>query len=90
MATFVFFASEPQQRRADGRNTAVAQGADVGAARSAAESLIGQPGALEGFAVVEITSTSPPFLIEGHLPIGGRGQTVWPTVGRGGDRLPGA
>ena len=90
MATFVFFANEPQKRRADGRNIAVAQGADVTAARSSAEALLSQPGAFATFAAVDITSTVPPFIIEGHWPVGGRDQSIWPTVSRSGDKLPGA
>ena len=55
-----------------------------------AEALIGQPGAFANFAVVDISAGVPPFIVEGHPPIGGRGQTVWPTLGRSGDKLPGS
>ncbi|WGM37521.1 hypothetical protein [Caulobacter sp. NIBR1757] len=89
MTTFVFFADQGHKRRADGRNVAVAQGANVAVARAAAEALIGQPGAFADFAAVDISATVPPFVIEGHFPVGARTQTVWPLLTRGGDRLLG-
>lgn len=90
MATFVFFADEARKRRADGRNTAVAQGADVATARAAAEAIIGELGAFAEFRAIEISGAAPPFVIEGHPPVGARGQTTWPILTRGGDWLRGA
>lgn len=90
MATFVFYADQEHKRRPDGRNTFGASGADEASAREAAESLIGQPFALQDFRVVELDGASPAFLVEGPGPIGVRDQGTWPTQGRSGDFLPGA
>ena len=90
MATFVFYADDFHKRRADGRNTFVASGADQAAARAVAEALIGQPDSLKDFRSVELGASTPAFLVEGPPPVGGREQSVWPTQGRSGDFLPGA
>lgn len=87
MATFVFFADAEHLRRADGRNTVVAPGADEAAARAAAEALLKQPGALADFAAVELGDAVPAFAVEGHRPVGASDQGTWPTLTRGGDRL---
>ena len=89
MATFVFYADEPHKRRADGRNTVIAAGADESTARAAAETLLGLPGALEAFLGVLLGDAVPPFVVEGHTPVGSRSQSVWPSLTRGGDRLQG-
>lgn len=89
MATFVFYAHEPHLRRADCRNTVIAAGIDEAAARSAAESLMGLPGALASFRAVELEDATPAFVVEGHTPVGSRSQSVWPSLTRGGDRLRG-
>lgn len=89
MATFVLYAHDPHLRRADGRNTVIAAGADKEAARSAAELLIGLPGALANFRTVQLDDVTPAFVVEGHTPVGSRSQSVWPTLTRGGDRLQG-
>jgi hypothetical protein len=90
MATFVFFADHADKRRADGRNVVVASGADEESARAAGEALIGLPGALASFAAVLVDESMPPFVVEGHWPVGSRQQAVWPSLGRAGDFLPGA
>jgi len=90
MATFVFYADEEYKRRADGRNTVVASGADAAAARAVAETLIGQPGGFADFRAVQLGDAVPPFVVEGHRPVGSPLQGVFPTLTRGGDRLPGA
>ena len=87
MAIFVFYADEEHKRRADCRNTVVAAGADVNDARVSAEALLGQPGALDGFAVVELNDAVPSFVVEGHNPVGVRDQSVWPSMTRGGNWL---
>ena len=89
MTTFVFYADEPHKRRADGRNTVVASGVDEASARAAAEALIGQPEALAAFRAVQLGDAVPAFIVEGHRPVGARGQSVWPTLTRGGDTLQG-
>jgi hypothetical protein len=87
MATFVFYADAEHLRRADGRNTVVAPGADEATARAAAETLLGQPGALADFAAVQLGDAVPAFVVEGHRPVGANDQDTWPTLTRGGDRL---
>lgn len=89
MPIYAFYADAQHKFRADGRNTVVVSGTDAQAARGAGEALIGEPGALSTFAVVDLT-TAPAFVVEGHPPVGARGQAVWPTLGRGGDPLRGA
>jgi len=90
MATFVFYADQEHKRRADGRNTVVASGADAAAARANAEALLGLPGALAQFPAVQLSDAVPAFVVEGFRPVGSRNQAIWPTLTRGGDRLPGA
>lgn len=89
MATFVFYAHDSHLRRADGRNTVMAAGADEAAARSAAEALIGLSGALASFRAVQLNDATPAFVVEGHTPVGSRSQALWPSLTRGGDRLRG-
>lgn len=87
MATFVFYADEEHKRRADGRNTVVASGPDEAAARAAGEALIG-PGALADFRAVQLSDAVPAFAVEGFRPVGSRLQSTFPSLTRGGDRLP--
>jgi len=87
MATYMFYADEPHKRRSDGRNVALAQGNDLGAARAAAEALLGEANALASFAAVNVSAVIPPVVIEGHPPVGAVNQSVWPTTTRGGGRL---
>ena len=87
MAIFVFYADQGHVRRADCRNTVVAAAADKATGRVAAEALVGEPGALAGFQAVELSDTVPPFVVEGHNPVGWRDQAIWPSMTRGGDRL---
>src|SRR3546814_11675499 len=89
MSTFVFYADQQHKMRADGRNTVIAEGADANAARLIGEALLGSPGALAKFAVVDISASFPAFTVEGFRPVGARSQDVWPTITRGGDSLPG-
>jgi len=89
MATFVFYADAEHKRRADGRNTLIAAGADAVAARAAAEALIDEPGALAKFAVVQLSDASPAFIVEGHHPVGSKSQSTFPSLTRGGDFLRG-
>jgi len=80
MATYCVFADAPEKRRADRCNTIIVQAASEEAARAAAEAHIGaNPGDLAGFAVVDL-SAAPPFVVRGHPPLGGAGQTVWPST----------
>lgn len=89
MTTFVFYADEPHKNRADGRNTVVASGADEAAARAAGEALIG-PDALATFRAVQLGDAVPAFTVEGFRPVGSPLQSTFPTLTRGGDRLPSA
>jgi hypothetical protein len=89
MATFVFYADAEHKRRADGRNTVIAAGADAAAARAAAEALIDEPGALAKFAAVQLSDASPAFVVEGHPPVASKNQSTFPTLTRGGDFLRG-
>ena len=90
MATYLFYANAEHKRRADGRNTVIAVGADAAVARVAAEAIVGDPGCLASFTAVLLDATCPPCVIEGCAPVGSIGQTVWPTITRGGDRLKAA
>lgn len=66
----------------------VAHGDDAEAARATAEHLLGEnPGALDRFQAVEFTDDTPPFVVQGHPPVGSRSQSTWLTLGRGGDLL---
>lgn len=89
MPTYAFYAVSEDKRRADGCNTVIANGATPTAARTAAEALLGEPGALAAFVAVDL-ATAPALAIQGFPPVGGRLQTVWPTVDRGGNHLKGA
>src|SRR3546814_6268115 len=66
MSTFVFYADQQHKMRADGRNTVIAEGADANAARLIGEALLGSPGALAKFAVVDISASFPAFGSEEH------------------------
>lgn len=91
MPTFVIYCDAPHKLRADGCNVFVAAGADAAAARTRAEALLGvEAGGLGHFRTVEVTDATEPFVVQGHGPIGGRAQDRWPSLTRGGDRLPGA
>lgn len=87
MATFAFFPSKEEQRRGDGLNFAVAVGASASAARTVAETLLGEPNALLGWSSVDLTS-APAAFVSG-LPVGARAQTTWPNLDRGGSFLKG-
>lgn len=88
MPTYVFYADRPEKRRADGRNTVVAQGATVVDARAAGEALVGA-GALAAFAAVDVSAAAPAFVVEGSPPVGARTQSTWPTLTRGGGFIGG-
>ncbi|MFG1289467.1 hypothetical protein [Xanthobacter versatilis] len=88
MATFAFYPSKEEQRRADQLNFAVAVGASASAARVVAETLLGEPNALVGWTSVDLTSS--PAVMVGGLPVGARAQSVWPNLDRGGSYLKGA
>lgn len=88
MPTYAFYASKEEQRRADQLNFAVAVGATASAARVVAETLLGEPNALVGWASVDLTSSPAAFV--GGLPVGARAQAVWPNLDRGGSYLKGA
>lgn len=80
MATFCVFADAPEKRRSDRCNTIIVQADDADAARAAAEVHIhASPGDLAAFAAVDL-STAPPFVVRGHPPLGGAGQSVWPST----------
>ena len=87
MPTYAFFPSKEEQRRSDGLNFTVATAATALAARAAAETLLGEPNALAGWAAVDMTS-APAAFVSG-LPVGARAQAVWPSVDRGGSYLKG-
>lgn len=87
MATFAFFPAREEQRRSDGLNFAVAVGASASAARTVAETLLGEPGALLGWTSVDLTS-APAAFVSG-LPVGARAQAAWPNLDRGGSFLKG-
>ncbi len=87
MATFAFYPAREEQRRTDQLNFAVAVGATASAARVVAETLLGEPNALVGWASVDLTSAPAAFV--GGLPVGAKAQAVWPTLGRGGDPMRG-
>lgn len=87
MATFAFYPASENQRRSDGLNFAVAVGASVAAARAVAETLLGEPNALAAWSAVDLTS-APAAFVHG-LPVGGRSQSVWPSLDRGGSYLNG-
>lgn len=90
MPLFALYADRPEKHRADGANLIVAAGTDADAARAVGAALLGlNAGALDGFAAVELTEATPPFVVQGHPPVGGRTQTTWPTQGRAGARLAG-
>ena len=72
MATYAFYPASEALRRAYGLNFAVAVGASASAARGAAESLLGEPGALTGWASVDLTSAPAPFV--SGLPVGAGGR----------------
>ena len=88
MATFAFYPTREEQRRADGLNFAVAVGASASAARAVAETLLGKPNALVGWTSVNLTSAPAAFV--GGMPVGARGQSVWPSLDRGGSYMKGA
>ena len=88
MPADAFFASKEEQRRGDQLNFAVAVGASVSAARVVAETLLGEPNALVGWASIDLT-VAPAAFVAG-LPVGAKAQTTWPTLGRGGDPMRGA
>lgn len=80
MPSYCVFADAENKRRADRCNTIIVRADDADAARAAAEVHIGaNPGDLAGFAVVDLAS-APNFVVRGHPPLGGAGQTVWPNT----------
>lgn len=87
MPTFAFYPASENQRRSDGLNFAVAVGASASAARAVAETLLGEPDALAAWTAVDLTS-APAAFVHG-LPVGGRSQSVWPSLDRGGSYLRG-
>ena len=87
MPTYAFFAAREEQRRGDQLNFAVAVGATAAAARTVAETLLGEPNALAGWTSVDLTA-APAAFVSG-LPVGARSQAAWPSLGRGGDPLKG-
>ena len=87
MPTYAFFPAKEEQRRSDQLNFAVAVGASANAARTVAETLLGEPNALAGWSAVDVAAT-PAVLVSG-LPIGARAQAVWPNLDRGGSYLKG-
>lgn len=88
MPTYAFYPASENQRRSDGLNFTVAVGATAAAARAVAEALIGEPNALASWSAVDLTS-APAAFVHG-LPVGGRSQSVWPNLDRGGSYLRGS
>lgn len=87
MPTYAFFPARDEQRRADQLNFALAVGASAAAARTAAETLLGEPNALAGWSAVDLTA-APAAFVSG-LPVGARAQAVWPNLDRGGSFMRG-
>ena len=87
MPTYCFFPAREDQRRGDQLNFAVAVGATTAAARTVAETLLGEPNALLGWTSLDVTST-PAVFVNG-LPVGARTQATWPNLDRGGSYLRG-
>lgn len=80
MTVYCVFADAENKRRADRCNTIIVTAGDADAARAAAEAHIGaNAGDLADFAVVDLAS-APNFVVRGHPPLGGAGQTVWPNT----------
>lgn len=76
MATFIVYAKEARTMRADRRNSIIVQAADAGAARAAAEALIGPAeGTLTDFVVLDLAS-APDFVVRGHQPTRGASGEV--------------
>lgn len=88
MPTYAFYPAREEQRRADQLNFAVATGANVAAARSAAEFILGEPNALSSWNSIDL-ATAPAAFVSG-IPIGARAQNVWPIMDRGGSYMKGA
>ena len=90
MPTYALFAGSEHLKRADGANFAIVNAADVAAARSRLAQLLGEPaGAFADWDVRDLASATQPVVVQG-LPVGARGQTVWPTLDRGASYLRGA
>ncbi|MFT4159605.1 hypothetical protein [Shinella sp.] len=87
MPTYAFYPAREEQRRGDGLNFAVATASTALAAHAAAETLLGEPNALAGWAALDMTS-APAAFVSG-LPVGARSQTAWPSLDRGGSHLKG-
>jgi hypothetical protein len=89
MPAYVLFPARDEQRRSDQLNVAVAFGATPAAARNAAETLLGEPGALAGWNVVDVSTAAQPAVFASGLLVGARAQSVWPNLDRGGSYLRG-
>ena len=87
MPTYCFYPARDDQRRGDQLNVAVAVGATAAAARTVAETLLGEPNALLGWTSVDVAAT-PAVFVTG-LPVGARTQATWPNLDRGGSYLRG-
>ncbi len=85
MAIFAFYPNQAVNRRADGINFAIAEGADEAAARSAAAALIGV-GDLPGWAAVPIAADMEPVAVQG-MPVGAHDGTIWPNRTRADAKL---
>ncbi len=88
MPTYAFYPAREELRRADQLNFAVATGANVAVARSAAEFILGEPNALSSWNAIDL-ATAPAAFVSG-IPIGARAQAVWPIMDRGGSYMKGA
>jgi hypothetical protein len=88
MPTYAFFPNREEQRRGDQLSFTGTVGATPAAARTAAETLLGEPNALAGWTVIDVAAT-PAVFVSG-LPVGARGQSTWPNLDRGGSYLKGA
>jgi hypothetical protein len=85
MAIFAFYPVEAVNRRADGINFAIAEGADEAAARSAAAALIGAAN-LSAWTAVSVEAGMDPVAVEG-MPVGASDSTTWPNRTRGNATL---
>ena len=85
MAIFAFYPAEAVNRRADGINFAIAEGANEVAARSAAAALIGAIN-LSAWTAVPVEAGMEPVAVEG-MPVGAHDGATWPNRTRGNAKL---
>lgn len=85
MAIFAFYPANAIDRRADGLNFAMTEGADEATARLAAATLIGASD-IDNWTAVAVQTGMEPVAVEG-LPVGAHDGTTWPNRTRGNRAL---